>query len=153
MTPFLQYFHNFILTNDKTMTKLNSLASLFLMLLFALFTTTEAQAATAEAPAKKEEQVTLKVTGMTCGGCASHVSTTLQKLDGVLKDEVRFPGDVAIVTFDPEVTDVEAIIASIEGIGYKAEIVKNANATEAGEASAKVKNCGSKKKGGCCSDK
>jgi len=71
-----------------------------------------------------EETVVLKITGMTCGGCASHVSTALTELEGVISEDVSYPGDHNTITYNPKETTVEKIIAAIEKTGYKAEIVK-----------------------------
>lgn len=74
----------------------------------------------------KEEPktVTIKITGMTCAGCASHVHTALSKTAGVISDEVKYPGDIAIVKYDASKVTVEQIIKAIEKTGYKAEIQK-----------------------------
>src|SRR5687768_15735013 len=47
----------------------------------------------------KEEPktATFKITGMTCAGCANHVHAVLKKTAGVISDEVKYPGDIAIV--------------------------------------------------------
>lgn len=67
--------------------------------------------------------VTLKVTGMTCAGCANHISASLDKLDGVIGHEVKYPGDIATVKYDPDKTSEKDIIAAIEKTGkYKAVI-------------------------------
>jgi len=72
----------------------------------------------------KTQTLRFKVTGMTCGGCANHISQALQKLDGVVSEDVEFPGDVAVVTFEPKKLKEKAIVAAIEGAGYKAEVLK-----------------------------
>lgn len=36
--------------------------------------------------------VTLKITGMTCAGCANHISTALDKIEGIIEQEVKYPG-------------------------------------------------------------
>lgn len=69
--------------------------------------------------------VKFKVTGMTCGGCANHISKALQNLNGVIEQDVEFPGDVAIVTFDPKKLAEKQIIRAIEDAGYKAEVLKS----------------------------
>ena len=73
----------------------------------------------------KEEPKTvkLKITGMTCAGCSHHVSTTLKAIDGIVEQKVEYPGDVAIVKFNPAKTSVDDIIKVIEKIGYKAVVV------------------------------
>lgn len=75
----------------------------------------------------KEEPktVTLKITGITCAGCASHIHTALSKTDGVINDEVKYPGDVAIIKYDASKISEKEIIAVIEKTGYKAEVIKS----------------------------
>lgn len=67
--------------------------------------------------------VKLKITGMTCAGCSSHVATTLKGIKGVLEQKVEYPGDVATVTYDHAKTSVAKIIKAIEKIGYKAAAI------------------------------
>ena len=62
----------------------------------------------------KVETVEVKVTGMMCGGCASKVYKVLNETNGVIDNEVKYPGDVAIVKYDPEKTDPEKIVGAIE---------------------------------------
>jgi len=70
------------------------------------------------------QKVKLKVTGMTCAGCSNHISKALGELDGILEEDVQFPGDVAIIKFDPDKVTVGGIIKTIEEAGYKAEVLK-----------------------------
>lgn len=74
----------------------------------------------------KEEPktVTLKITGMTCAGCASHIHTALSKTEGVINDEVKYPGDVAIIKYDASKISEKEIIAVIEKTGYKAAVLE-----------------------------
>ena len=58
--------------------------------------------------------VEVKVTGMMCGGCASKVHKVLQETAGVLDDEVKYPGDVAIVKYDPKEITPESIVEAIQ---------------------------------------
>jgi len=62
----------------------------------------------------KMKTVEVKLTGMMCGGCASKVHKVLNETAGVLENEVKYPGDVAVVKYDPEKTDPEAIVGVIE---------------------------------------
>jgi len=73
---------------------------------------------------EEPKTVTLKITGMSCAGCASHIHTALSKTDGVISDEVKYPGDVATVKYDASKTSEKEIIAVIEKAGYKAELIK-----------------------------
>lgn len=79
-------------------------------------------------PSKLEnppKTVKLKITGMTCAGCSNHISKALQEVDGIIEEEVKYPGDIAVIKFDSEKTNAEAIIEIIGKTGYKAAIVKD----------------------------
>ncbi len=76
------------------------------------------------APAEAKT-IKLEVKGMTCAGCANHISQALQKVEGVLGEDVQYPGDVAFVTFLPDKVNEKAIIAAIEKAGYKARILES----------------------------
>lgn len=74
---------------------------------------------------KEPKTVTLKITGMSCAGCASHIHTALSKTEGVISDEVKYPGDIATVKYDASKISEKEIITVIENTGYKAEVIKN----------------------------
>ena len=69
------------------------------------------------------QNVKLRITGMTCAGCSKHVTQVLQEIEGVKKVNLEYPGDTAIVAFDAKKTNDKALIAAIEKINYKAEII------------------------------
>ncbi len=62
----------------------------------------------------KVETVEVKVTGMMCGGCASKVHKVLEGTAGIIDNEVKYPGDVAVVKYNPEKTNPEEIVGVIE---------------------------------------
>ena len=68
--------------------------------------------------------VKLKITGMTCGGCANHIHNALSKKQGVISDDVSYPGDVATIKYDPDKITEEEIIKAIKKTGFKAEVLK-----------------------------
>lgn len=72
---------------------------------------------------EKPKTVKLKITGMTCAGCANHVSTTLKNIDGVTEQSVEYPGDNATVKYDASKTNPTEMIKAIEKTGYKAVII------------------------------
>ncbi len=74
---------------------------------------------------EEPKTVTLKITGMSCAGCANHIHTALSKTEGVVSDEVKYPDDVATVKYDASKISEKEIIAVIEKAGYKAEVMKN----------------------------
>lgn len=63
--------------------------------------------------------VTLKVEGMSCGGCVASVTRVLSALPGVSDAAVSLQGGTAKVTFDEARTDPQALRAAIEGAGYE----------------------------------
>ena len=66
----------------------------------------------------------VKITGMSCAGCASHIHTTLSKTEGVISDEVKYPGNIAIIKYNPSKISEDQIVKIIEKAGYKAEVQK-----------------------------
>ena len=64
------------------------------------------------------EVVTLKIDGMTCGGCVASVERVLRAVPGVVATKVQLSPGLAEVTFDPARTGVAALQAAIEDAGY-----------------------------------
>lgn len=65
----------------------------------------------------------LKVSGMTCGGCAAAVKSAAKKVDGVKDATVSYKEGRAEVSYDPAKTTPEAIARVIsEKSGFKAEV-------------------------------
>lgn len=91
---------------------------------------------------EKTKTVKLKITGMTCAGCSSHVTQTLQSVKGVSKVELEYPGDIAIVEFDATTTKTEDLIASVEKINYKAEVVKDKSTSNTSKPKSCAASCG-----------
>lgn len=69
----------------------------------------------------KTKVVQLTVMGMTCQGCADHITTSLSEKSGVLKSDVQYASNSATITYDPSIVKMEEIIHAIEETGYKAE--------------------------------
>lgn len=69
----------------------------------------------------KTKVVELTVTGMTCQGCADHITTALSGKEGVVKSDVQFASNSATITYDPSTVKEEEIIRAIEETGYMAE--------------------------------
>jgi copper chaperone len=65
---------------------------------------------------------TVKVTGMTCGGCEAAVKMAAKQIDGVKSATASYEKGLAEVTYDPAKTTPHAIAKGIaEKTGYKAE--------------------------------
>ena len=60
------------------------------------------------------------VDGMSCEGCASTVKTALSELEGVESVDVSLEKKEAVVVGSPEKVTEQAVVAAIEGAGYKA---------------------------------
>ena len=63
--------------------------------------------------------LTLPITGMTCANCAMNISRGLNKLPGVDEANVNFAAEQATVRFDPKQTNVDDVVAKVEGLGFK----------------------------------
>ena len=68
------------------------------------------------------ERVTIPVSGMTCAACQSFIQRTLAGRPGVKDANVNLMLNNATVTFDPGVTSASALVDTIRGTGYGAEI-------------------------------
>jgi len=76
----------------------------------------------------------LKVSGMTCGGCADTVTKALQATRGVKHVSVSVPRGEAKVEFNEHGTSLEDLRAAVRGAGYGVD--------ESGAQSAKPSCCG-----------
>jgi len=66
------------------------------------------------------ETTTIKVGGMSCGGCVKSVTGVLMALDGVAKAEVSLEQKQAVVEFDATKVSRDQIKAVIEDAGFEA---------------------------------
>lgn len=65
------------------------------------------------------ETVTLKVKGMTCGGCVASVTRVLRAVPGVDEVAVALQPGTATITYDPQRTGRPAFQAAVEDAGYE----------------------------------
>jgi copper chaperone len=66
------------------------------------------------------ETTTIKVDGMSCGGCVKSVTGVLTALDGVAKVEVSLEQKQAVVEFDAAKVSRDQLMAVIEDAGFDA---------------------------------
>ncbi len=66
------------------------------------------------------EQVTLHVTGMTCGGCEHAVKRAVSRLGGVSQVTASHPQNEVIVEYDAAKVDRALIANAINKAGYTA---------------------------------
>lgn len=67
---------------------------------------------------------TIKVGGMTCGGCAIGVRTALSRVGGVAKAEVSYEDQRAVITYDPSKVSTDKLLATVRSFGYKAALLE-----------------------------
>ncbi len=63
----------------------------------------------------------LKISGMSCDHCVSHVKSALENLEGVSQSDVSLENHEAEVMLSGEVVDAD-LIAAVEAAGYQAEV-------------------------------
>ncbi|MDP2795477.1 MAG: cation transporter [Sulfurisoma sp.] len=66
------------------------------------------------------EATTIKVNGMSCGGCVKSVTNVLTALPGVSKAEVTLTPGEARVEFDPAQVTRAAMAKAIDDAGFEA---------------------------------
>ncbi len=64
------------------------------------------------------EQLTMNISGMTCGHCVGVVTRSLKELDGVEIQNVAVGS--AAVAYDPSRTSPDQVAKAIEDAGYEA---------------------------------
>jgi copper chaperone CopZ len=62
------------------------------------------------------QSLTIPITGMSCGGCVNSIRNALSKIPGVTDAQVKI--GTAIVTYDPALTNPEALRRVITQAGY-----------------------------------
>ncbi|MCC7311943.1 MAG: heavy-metal-associated domain-containing protein [Sulfuritalea sp.] len=66
------------------------------------------------------ETTTIKVDGMSCGGCVKSVTGVLTALDGVASADVSLERKQAVVEFDAAKVTRDQLKAAIEDAGFDA---------------------------------
>ena len=64
------------------------------------------------------QTVTLDVPSMNCVTCPITVKKSLTNVDGVEKADVTYVTRLAVVTYDDEKTNIEALISATTNAGY-----------------------------------
>jgi copper chaperone len=65
------------------------------------------------------EQMTLGVTGMSCGGCEHAITRALSSLEGVSQVAASHRDSRVTLVYDPGLVDRDAIVKRIEAAGYE----------------------------------
>jgi P-type Cu+ transporter len=67
-----------------------------------------------------KQQITLKVTGMHCGGCSANVEKALKGVKGVSSAKVDLVANKATVEYDPAVANQKMLTEAVKKAGYTA---------------------------------
>lgn len=87
------------------------------------------------------ENITLDVTGMTCGSCERHIRKELEQVPGYRNATVDVAGGRVNVTYEPGVATPEQLIGAVIRAGYPAQVTASAAPSEGRKVS------------GCCTTK
>jgi copper chaperone CopZ len=74
-------------------------------------------------PAAVLDTVTLRIEGMTCGGCTLATRKVLERLDGVTSADVSYEKKQAVVIHDPAKVTIAQMIAAVATLKYTATVV------------------------------
>ncbi len=67
----------------------------------------------------KTEQLIIKVKGMTCTGCESHLEHEVAKITGVQSVQASYTSGTAVIEFKPTMLEYHNIVSVINNTGYK----------------------------------
>ena len=67
-------------------------------------------------------KITIPVSGMTCAGCQASVQRALERVPGVEDAAVNLLLHSATISFDPQVTSPERLVAAVKETGYEAAL-------------------------------
>lgn len=65
----------------------------------------------------------LAIDGMTCASCSSIIERMVGRMDGVESMAVNLAANNGTVTYDPETVSLDAVLETIDGLGFSAEVV------------------------------
>jgi len=65
------------------------------------------------------QQLTLKATGIHCGGCEDRIATALATIDGVIRSCADHETGQVTVVIDPARTTEEAVRSTVERAGFE----------------------------------
>lgn len=68
-----------------------------------------------------KNEITLKVSGMSCHHCKNAIESALKKMTGVISAEAFVKEGKVSVSFDSDLVDKKDIIRTIEETGYDVE--------------------------------
>lgn len=85
--------------------------------------------------ATRTDHANLQITGMHCASCSARLEKALNQLPGV-SATVNIATEKASITFDPQQTDIEQLIATVRATGFDAHPVRDFEAEKGARAEA-----------------
>ncbi len=67
------------------------------------------------------QKITLNITGMHCESCAKLIKMELAEQQGIIQVEIDDKSKLAVIDFDPALTDLKNITSLITDLGYQAK--------------------------------
>lgn len=67
------------------------------------------------------KEITFKISGMHCTGCAFGIDGEMEDTEGVLESNTSYPRQETKVKFDDAKVAVESIVSIFKKIGYEAK--------------------------------
>ncbi len=65
------------------------------------------------------QQLTIKATGIHCGGCEQRITTALAAVDGVIRSRADHETGQVTVVMNPARTNEEAVRTTVERAGFE----------------------------------
>lgn len=96
-----------------------------IFLLVFLTTTPQVYAVQLETQSKQQnslQEVMLDVQNMTCAMCPITIKKALKNVTGVQQVNVDFDSKTAAVSFDPQKTNIDALIKATTNVGYPSSV-------------------------------
>ena len=77
-------------------------------------------------------RINLHARGMHCSGCEHIIEGSVRQLPGVQRVKADYPTETVKVVFDPALTNIEEICASVTRKGYRCVMPDDAEAPRSG---------------------
>lgn len=92
------------------------------LIIIAMITILSVLALFVRTGATADSVAVLKTTGMTCGSCASRITTALGSVKGVAVTEVDVAGGWVVVSYDTKDVKPERLAEKINGAGFDSKV-------------------------------
>jgi len=70
-------------------------------------------------PANKQENVIIKISGMSCNHCVQHIENALQQSRGINRARVDLSAEKAYIEYDSSEINEETLLQVIKDSGYE----------------------------------